>query len=97
MKKEYFKLKGKSMNLFFMLSLYFLSILVLYSLCQFLNINKALQLIGIISIVIPIVYILIKEKNISLSIIFLLIVTILPLISTKYYDLSIDGNNYHKL
>ena len=96
MKKEYFKLKGKSMNLFFMLSLYFLSILVLYSLCQFLNINKALQLIGIISIVIPIVYILIKEKNISLSIIFLLIVTILPLISTKYYDLSIDGNNYHK-
>ncbi|MBQ6498053.1 MAG: hypothetical protein IJI58_05005 [Bacilli bacterium] len=96
MKKEFFKLKNKSMTLFFMLCMYFLCILVLYSIFQILNINSVLPLIGIVSIVIPIIYILKKERNIALAIIFLLIVTIIPFLSTKIYDLSIDGNSYHK-
>ena len=94
--KNYFDLKNKSMTLFFMLCMYFLCILVLYSVFQILNINNMLLVIGIVAIIIPIIYILKKERSIILALIFLLIVTFIPFLNTKIYDLSIDGNDYHK-
>ena len=85
-----------SMKLFYMLSLYFLSVLVLYTITSLLNINNILGFIEIISIIIPIVYILNKDKSYLLIILFLLITVCLPYLSGKTLDLTVDGNTYHK-
>ncbi len=89
-----------SMKLFFMLCLYFLSVLVLFSITEILNINNVLGLIEIISIIIPIMYIYkntkIDKKLYTIISIFLLLVVVLPFLSTKTFDTTVDGNTYHK-
>lgn len=99
--KEEIKLfETPSMKLFLMLGLYFLSILVLYSITQLLNINNILGLIEIVSLLIPLIYILLTEKKskilYSIIGIFLAITLLLPYVSTKTYDITVDGNSYHK-
>ena len=89
-------MNNSSMKLFFMLSLYFLSVLVLYTITSLLNINNVLGFIEIISVLIPIIYIISKEKRYLLIIIYLFLVVCLPFLSGKTLDLTIDGNTYHK-
>ena len=96
-------LDNYSMKLFFMLSGYFLLVLLLYTLCQFIKFRNCLGIVQILSIVIPMIAFLILERNknkikpivITISI-FLFMVLILPFIYNKTYDLSVDGNSYHK-
>ncbi len=86
-----------SMSLFFMLCLYFLSALVLYSITQLLNVNHVLGFIETISIILPILYINSKkEKPLILICLYLFLVVALPFFSAKTYDLTYDGNAYHK-
>ena len=98
--KQYI-LEKESMKLFTMLSGYFLLVLILYSLSSFIN-QIYLSLIEVLSLILPIIIYLIKNKikNTKKKIItitmYLLLVLFLPFLYTKTYDLSIDGNTYHK-
>jgi len=96
-------LKTTSMKLFFMLCGYFLLLLILYMACQFLKFNNCLGFIQILSILIPVVFYTLFErkdkkiKKIFIVIeIFLFITLLLPFIYNKTYDLTVDGNSYHK-
>ena len=57
--KEKFKLvnimNNDSMKLFSMLSLYFLLVLVIYTLFQFINFNNGLSIVEILSLIKPII------------------------------------------
>lgn len=92
---------NESMNLFFMLCTYFLSVLVMYSILQILNLIN-LTLIQILSIIIPIVLYFVLDKKVIIKkriiiiTLYLLILLGLPFIYNKTYDLTVDGNAYHK-
>ena len=94
-------MNNDSMKLFTMLSGYFLLVLLLFSLLQFINCIN-LNLVQIISIVTPVIVYLMKnkleenKKKIITIIIYGFFLLILPFIYTKTYDLSVDGNAYHK-
>lgn len=95
-------MNNDSMKLFSMLSLYFLLVLLIYTIFQFLNLNSLLSIVQILSLIIPvIVYLLVnqnkkvKTKIITISL-YLFLLLILPFIYTKTYDLTVDGNSYHK-
>lgn len=92
---------NSSMNLFSLLAGYFLLVLILFSIFQFLNIKNTLGLIQILSIVIPIIVYLFKDidtkkSKITVIIIYLFLLLIMPFIYNKTYDLTVDGNSYHK-
>lgn len=92
---------NSSMNLFSLLAGYFLLILILFSIFQFLNIKNMLGLIQILSIIIPIIIYLFKDidtkkSKIIVIIIYLFLLLIMPFVYNKTYDLTIDGNSYHK-
>ncbi len=99
--KEKNIMKSESMKLFTMLSGYFLSVLLLYSVLQFIKIQN-LAIIQILSIIIPIIFYLILNKKVSIKkeiitiSFYLFILLIIPFIYNKTYDLTIDGNSYHK-
>ena len=92
---------NNSMHLFTMLCGYFLILLVLYSIFQIIKLVN-LNLINTISIITPIVIYLFVCKNKSIRIktiivlLFLFLVLILPFLYSKTYDLTDDGNSYHK-
>ena len=92
---------NSSMNLFSLLAGYFLLILILFSIFQFLNIKNMLGLIQILSIIIPIIIYLFKDidtkkSKIIVIIIYLFLLLIMPFVYNKTYDLTVDGNSYHK-
>lgn len=95
-------LKKESMKLFFMLSGYFLLVLILFNVFKIIKFNNPLGLIQILSLIIPIIIYLILNKNIKLikqlivigGYLFLLIIS--PFLFNKTYDLTVDGNSYHK-
>ena len=94
-------MENDSMKLFTMLSSYFLLVLLLFSLLQFINYIN-FNIIQIVSVVVPVIVYLIRnqlisnKKKIITILIYGFIILILPFIYTKTYDLSIDGNAYHK-
>ena len=94
-------MEKNSMKLFTMLSGYFLLVLLLFSLLQFINCIN-LNIIQIVSVVTPIIVYLIKnkllpnKKKIITILIYGFLILVLPFIYTKTYDLSVDGNAYHK-
>jgi len=91
----------ESMNLFTMLSGYFLIVLVLYSLFQFVKISNLL-IIQLLGIIVPIIVYLIKKTKSKLNnkiitiILYLFILIVLPFLYNKTYDITEDGNSYHK-
>ncbi len=92
---------NSSMNLFSLLAGYFLLILILFSIFQFLNIKNMLGFIQILSIIIPIIIYLFKDidtkkSKIIVIIIYLFLLLIMPFVYNKTYDLTVDGNSYHK-
>ncbi len=94
-------LNNESMKLFMMISGYLLLVLVLYSLFQFINFTSCLGLVQVLSVSIPIIiYILnskkILKKIIPTVVIYLIILLIVPFIYNKTFDLTVDGNSYHK-
>ena len=95
-----FKLNN-SMILFTMLSAYFLLILVMFTAFQLLKISNFLGIIQILSIIIPIIALLYKipkrnKDNVFVIAIYLFILLALPFVYNKTYDLTVDGNSYHK-
>lgn len=96
-------MNSNSMNLFTMLCGYFLSVLGIYTIFQILKFENCLVLVQIFAILIPIIIYLINIKNkqsikkiiIVLSC-YLFILLVLPFIFGKTYDLTVDGNSYHK-
>lgn len=90
-----------SMKLFTMLSGYFLLVLLLFSLLQFVKLQN-LCVIQILSITIPLVVYLLVNKEINLKrkiatiVFYLIILIIIPFTYNKTYDLTVDGNSYHK-
>ena len=103
MKKVNNIMNHPSMKLFAMLCGYFLLVLVLYTICQFLNLKNIFGVIQTISIIVPIIIYLLTNKSnkrinmiIAIIGIYLFLLLVLPFISGKTYDLTVDGNSYHK-
>lgn len=99
-KNKDFKLNN-SMILFTMLSAYFLLILVMFTAFQLLKVSNFLGIIQILSIIIPIIVLLYKipkrnKDNVFVIAIYLFILLALPFVYNKTYDLTVDGNSYHK-
>ena len=99
-KNKEFKLNN-SMLLFVMLAGYFLLVLSLFTAFELLKLANTLSLIQILSITIPIIVLLYKKsektKDILIVIgIYLFILLVVPFIYNKTYDLTVDGNSYHK-
>ncbi len=96
-------INNDSLNLFTMLSGYFLLVLIIYTFFKLLNFKNCLGIVQAISIITPIViyllYSLKKKKIKTISIIlgsYFFLTLLLPFIYTKTYDLTVDGNSYHK-
>lgn len=96
-------INNDSLNLFTMLSGYFLLVLIVYTFFKLLNLKNCLGIVQAISIIIPIIiylfYSLKKKKIKTISIIlgsYFFLTLLLPFIYTKTYDLTVDGNSYHK-
>ena len=103
MKKRKEILSQPSMKLFVMLCGYFLTSYILYTACQMVRFQHCLMFVQIVSLSLPmIVYFLTLKKETSkkTSIIllstYLILLVVLPFIYTRTYDLTIDGNSYHK-
>ncbi len=98
--KEKSILENQSMGLFYLLSGYMLFVLILYTAFQFIKFNNCLGVVQILSIIIPILIYLYKKQftknNIITVSIFLFITIIFPFIYSNTYDLTVDGNTYHK-
>jgi len=100
--KEEIKELSESMKLFIMLSGYFLLVLILFTIFQILNMNHCLGLIQVLSIITPVVIYLLKNKGLKAKqsiitiAIYLLLVVVSPFIYNKTYDMTVDGNSYHK-
>ena len=89
------------MNLFSLLAGYFLLVLIFFSIFQFLNVKNTLGLVQILSIIIPIIIYLFrdvdnKKSKVYVIVVYLFLLLILPFICNKTYDLTVDGNSYHK-
>lgn len=94
-------LNNESMKLFMMISGYLLLVLVLYSIFQIVNFTSCLGLVQILSILVPIIIYLLNSKKtlkkvLPTILIYLFILLIVPFIYNKTYDLTVDGNSYHK-
>lgn len=94
-------MENDSMKLFTMLSGYFILVLVIFSILQIFNCIN-LNVIQIVSVIVPIIVYLLKNDKIILKrkiviiVIYLFLLLILPFIYNKTYDLTVDGNSYHK-
>ena len=93
--------RSSSMNLFIMLCGYILTVLVTFSLLQFID-GINFGIIQVLSVALPIVGYLIanktlknKEKILTVAA-FLVIILLVPFAFNHTYDLSSDGNFYHK-
>ncbi len=92
------KIKEKY-KLSLMIVLYMFSICVLYNIFKLFKIVHCLNIIQCISVIIPLLlYFKISKKNTKIITIttYLLLILILPFMFTKTYDLTVDGNSYHK-
>lgn len=95
-------MNNDSMKLFLMLSQYFLLVLVIYTIFQILNLNGLLSIVQSLSLIIPIILYLLVNKNKKVKVklltlsVYLFLLLVLPFIYTKTYDLTVDGNSYHK-
>ncbi len=94
-------IKAPSFQLSAMLLSYFLVVLVSHSILQIFNINNALLLIQVLGLLVPLFAYWWKSKNtkkskIIVSIIYLLLMVALPFLYSHTYDLTVDGNSYHK-
>lgn len=94
-------LNNESMKLFMMISGYLLLVLVLYSIFQFIKFTSCLGLVQILSVLTPIIiYVFnskrIIKKSLPTILIYLFILLIVPFIYNKTFDLTVDGNSYHK-
>lgn len=101
MKKNNNIMENESMKLFTMLSCYFLVLLISFFICKLLHINHCLNYIQTLSVTIPVIFYLINNKKplkkVAIVILsYFVIILILPFIFGKTYDLSSDGNTYHK-
>ncbi len=94
-------MENDSMKLFTMLSGYFILVLVIFSLLQLVNCIN-LNIIQIVSIIVPIIVYLLNnnktllKKKIIIIVVYLFLLLVLPFIYNKTYDLTVDGNSYHK-
>lgn len=91
--------KSNSMNFALMLLGYLITVLILYSISSILNINGIFTFIQIISLLLPIIYVIKRKNNKNIGIIisiYLVVLLLVPFIYNKTYDLTIDGNTYHK-
>lgn len=82
-----------------MIVLYMFSICVLYNLFKLFKIVHCLNIIQCISVIIPLLlYFKISKKNTKIMTVttYLFLILILPFMFTKTYDLTVDGNSYHK-
>lgn len=92
------KIKEKY-KLSLMIALYLFTICILYNFFKIFKVLHCLNIIQCISLIIPLLlYFKISKKNIKKStiIVYLILVLITPFIFTKTYDLTVDGNSYHK-
>ncbi len=85
-----------------MIILYMFTICVFYNFFKILKIVDCIVLIEILGIIVPIIYYFLLSKKVSnikkiITIsIYLILILITPFIFSKTYDVSADGNSYHK-
>lgn len=94
-------LSAPSFQLSAMILSYFLIVLVTYSILQTFNITNALLAIQVLGVSMPIIVYLTKSCNsrknkIIITIIYSLLMLMVPFIYNYTYDLTVDGNSYHK-
>lgn len=92
------KIKEKY-KLSLMIVLYLFTICILYNFFKIFKVLHCLNIIQCISLVTPLLlYFKISKKNIKKATIiaYLILVLITPFIFTKTYDITVDGNSYHK-
>ncbi len=93
-----------SMKLFLMVLEYLLLVLLSYTFFQVIKLKNCLGLVNTISFSLPIIIFLLSEKNKSkklinrviVMVLYLIIILGLPFICGKTFDLTTDGNSYHK-
>lgn len=87
-----------SYNIFLMLCIYLVSTLILSFIIQILNCSHIFFIVEIISVIVPVILLLRKrtKSNIVSALIYLMIVLLLPFIASRTYDITVDGNSYHK-
>ena len=103
------KIKGNCKNIWnhtsfqlsWLIMMYLLCVLVLFHIFKLCNINLSLIWIQILSILIPVVIYFFQKKNDYKKIVMILLYVILciglPFLFSNTYDLTQDGNGYHKL
>ena len=93
-----------SMQLFVMVMTYLLLVLCTYCFFQIIHLKNCLGLVQTISFTVPIIYYLLNKCNsdkrlfnkVIVIVLYLFIVMGLPFLSCKTFDMTIDGNSYHK-
>ena len=103
------KIKGNCKNIWnhtsfqlsWLIMMYLLCVLVLFHIFKLCNINLSLIWIQILSILIPVVIYFFQKKNdykkIVMILLYLILCIGLPFLFSNTYDLTQDGNGYHKL
>ena len=103
------KIKGNCKNIWnhtsfqlsWLIMMYLLCVLVLFHIFKLCNINLSLIWIQILSILIPVVIYFFQKKNdykkIVIILLYLILCIGLPFLFSNTYDLTQDGNGYHKL
>lgn len=90
-----------SFQLSWLIMMYLLCVLVLFHIFKLCNINLSLIWIQILSILLPVVVYFFQKKNNDKKIVMILLYFILciglPFLFSNTYDLTQDGNGYHKL
>ncbi|MCI8331033.1 MAG: hypothetical protein HFE04_02900 [Bacilli bacterium] len=94
-------MEKNSMKLFIMICEYFLTLLILYISCKLLKVRHCLVFIQAISVSMPIILNFTKTKtskknSIIILLLYFFLILGLPFIFGKTYDLTVDGNSYHK-
>ncbi len=93
-KKEKFKLS-------LLIIMYMFLCCFFFNIFKFLKILNCLVLVEVISVIFPVLYYFLSNKersrkNIITICIYLFLILIVPFLFGKTYDLTVDGNSYHK-
>ena len=96
------KIKKTLLNVFYMITTYLFLVNINYIFLKIIDVKNSFSIIQTISFSLPIIYLLIKnkndsiQKNIAIIAIYTIVLIGFPFLATKRYDISQDGNVYHK-
>ena len=96
------KIKKTLLNVFYVVTAYLFLVNINYIFLKIIDVKNSFSIIQNISFSLPIIYLLIKnkndsiQKNIAIIAIYTIVLIGFPFLAAKRYDISQDGNVYHK-